>query len=479
MDHDLLITVLRSGREDMECMLTRLQDRGARRNVPDYEDFRQGLELIEARRSLLVRQATWVAEALDDHELNYVDCSRSSALMEAVKCSLPEVVRMLLGRGVEVRESDCKGNTALRLAAQGAFAKRVRDAINLNGVDYHELYEGGNELVNSAFNGTELVELLLDNGAAVDQADWDGFTPLILATRYGLSPFSTVKLLLDRGADISATDKMGRSALLHAVALKKSALVRLLLDRGANMEQRDWTGATPVIRASLTSQLTASEASRDILLQLLQRGADLERRDHSGRTALMHAVKHSAPEVTAMLLEHNASVEGVTADEAFIVTKRWNQLVVGPWRRGETAMPRRIFTAVRPWLLLHLRRASVSMLTTTMSFSPEVSSGVFFALQGSDRVYPVVTRLADAIMSVVLGYLTGVDVRFTSVLQKSSCYDSPPAKRALAPAPAVVTPRFSLTPPASPYPTKRPAPSGPAVVTPRASQRRRTAQWLF
>lgn len=81
----------------------------------------------------------------------------------------------------------------------------------------------------------DVVELLLDRCVKMDLADVEGATPLILAVYEDCGDM--VKLLLDKGADIDAGGGDGRgSALDVAVNIEKRGLVELLLDRGATID---------------------------------------------------------------------------------------------------------------------------------------------------------------------------------------------------------------------------------------------------
>ena len=59
----------------------------------------------------------------------------------------------------------------------------------------------------------ERVQELLENGANPNVKDYDGSTPLMIATRKGET--NMVKLLLDKGADINIQDSDGKNALIY------------------------------------------------------------------------------------------------------------------------------------------------------------------------------------------------------------------------------------------------------------------------
>lgn len=56
-----------------------------------------------------------------------------------------------------------------------------------------------------------------------------------------------VKILLDRGADINASDQNGKTALMCATGNGNGYLVSLLLKRGANVNARDRDGMTALL----------------------------------------------------------------------------------------------------------------------------------------------------------------------------------------------------------------------------------------
>jgi len=70
----------------------------------------------------------------------------------------------------------------------------------------------GWELIDAANSGQDdSVVTLLDQGADIDYQSDDGWTPLVEASVMGNT--STVKLLLERGANVNLTDNYNRSAL--------------------------------------------------------------------------------------------------------------------------------------------------------------------------------------------------------------------------------------------------------------------------
>jgi len=70
-----------------------------------------------------------------------------------------------------------------------------------------------------------------------------GTVPLLVVAASAGQP-AIVKMLLDKGADVNATDPDGHTALMSAVSSGKLEIVTMLIDKGANMQARDKKGVT-------------------------------------------------------------------------------------------------------------------------------------------------------------------------------------------------------------------------------------------
>jgi hypothetical protein len=93
------------------------------------------------------------------------------------------------------------------------------------------------DIIEATLNGnTQLVSMLLSNGADINLQKNDGWTALMLAARYSNtdSNVETVKLLLDNGADINLQKNDGWTALMLAARYSNIETVKLLLDNGAD-----------------------------------------------------------------------------------------------------------------------------------------------------------------------------------------------------------------------------------------------------
>ena len=147
----------------------------------------------------------------------------------------------------------------------------------------------------------EKVRLLLEKGADVNYKEKIvlGHTPMTIAAAWGHT--EVVKLLLDHGASVDQQDNDGISALQCAASTTKSEMVKLLLDRGADVNHRDNSGRTPLFDA--TAQRCPPENAR----LLLARGADVNAMDSKGRTAFYYAQANANQGVMEVLVKAGAN----------------------------------------------------------------------------------------------------------------------------------------------------------------------------
>ncbi len=102
---------------------------------------------------------------------------------------------------------------------------------------------GSTALHVAAANGhSEIILLLLNNGAPVDARNKFGGTPLIAALEERQT--ESAKLLIRKGANVNASEKTSliggrKNALFHAVALLDFDMVRFMISNGASVSHKD------------------------------------------------------------------------------------------------------------------------------------------------------------------------------------------------------------------------------------------------
>ncbi len=204
---------------------------------------------LDAVRELVNKDATLV---------NAVTPSGVSAVLFAMYYNEPKIIRFLLERGAQV---DIFSSAAIGIAG------RVKALLNANP-----------ELTNST---------------AVD-----GFSPLGLAAFFGRA--DVVEILLENGAEVNQPSANPQRVMpLHsAVAGQHLKVARTLIEHGADVNACQAEDFTPL-------QAAASNGQVEMAQLLLENGADAAARTKDGRTALDMAVALGHTQVADLLKDRS------------------------------------------------------------------------------------------------------------------------------------------------------------------------------
>ena len=155
----------------------------------------------------------------------------------------------------------------------GAQAVRLANAIDWRGKSV--LMHAANK------NHHEIVQVLVDNKARVDAADYTGgATAMMLAARNG--SLEAVEVLIAAGASMGVATPTGTTTLMQAVANGSLPVVAAILRAGAELDARDKTGATAV-------SISATMGFTDVARLLANAGASLDIADQQGSSPLLVA----------------------------------------------------------------------------------------------------------------------------------------------------------------------------------------------
>lgn len=140
--------------------------------------------------------------------------------------------------------------------------------------------------------------------------DRNNGTPLMRAAYNG--HLETVKLLINKGADVNIQNAAGTTALMKAAYKGHLEIVKFLIDNNANINLKEQHGATALIKG-------VAQGHTEIVKLLLSKGADVNVADayncednvcfHEPEgTSLESAVHHGNTEMVKLLLNNGADV---------------------------------------------------------------------------------------------------------------------------------------------------------------------------
>ncbi|MHB1000839.1 MAG: ankyrin repeat domain-containing protein [Armatimonadota bacterium] len=199
-------------------------------------------------------------------DTNALDSKHQTPLLLVLSNNNETLAEILIEKGADVKASDEDGKTALLLASgkgnPGIISLLISKGGDINAKDNN----GYTPLLVSIKNGNiDIVELLIEKGADVKVKNKDGNTPLHYAA-YGVlcdtdvsfkeekittqntyknNP-SLVLQLIDKGADINASNAIGETPLHNAAKIGFNNIITIFVLNGAEIDARTAKGDTPI-----------------------------------------------------------------------------------------------------------------------------------------------------------------------------------------------------------------------------------------
>lgn len=236
------------------------------------------------------------------------------------------VAQALAVPGIDANLANNDGRTALMEAVDRDHEAAISLLLAVAGINVNATDNEGRSALGEAIEGSraESVGLLLDAGAdpnaELTYADpYDGYqdrtrSPLMAALRrhdsgssYGYDYTASIEALVEKGANVSATDPNGDMPLTYAAgSYALSAMLPTLLSApNIDVNARDSYGNTVLIVLVGTSSQEAN-----VTQLLATSGIDVNLANNDGKTALMRAAESGSVEVVTLLL----SVSGLDVD---------------------------------------------------------------------------------------------------------------------------------------------------------------------
>jgi len=245
---------------------------------PPQTEGKSAAELDTEYRALLAETGLYSGGAVTPPA--QVEAARyGELLLVAAGHGSPELLTRLLATRPDINLNErYDGRTLLHASAASLHAANSNLLLE-KGLDPNAQDNLGRtplHLVVAQMQGELLARLLLSRGAAVDLRDEQGMTPLLSA----LPP--SLKLLADKGADLSAQDRQGNSAFHWAVYRKSYEQAERLTELGAPPDLQNSAGKTPLHHA-------LAPPDPKMVQLLLKAGAKTDIPDINGLTAAQAA----------------------------------------------------------------------------------------------------------------------------------------------------------------------------------------------
>ena len=250
-------------------------------------------------------------------DVNRTDSEGCTALMRAAERGVPDMVELLLKAGANPRAKDNFARTTLIFAASSGNSDVIGQLLPFGLVNARSRWGTTALMAAAAAGNPDVVQTLLHSGARVNERDAMAVTALIAGSTGDLDSIwdgelvgrahpevpdevvhrdAVVRLLLEAGADPTARNKDGETALF---SLEDDA-VRELIAHKIDLNGRNNYGETALIET----------VSEDIAKLLVAAGADVNARNSKGRTALMEAANNNYyAKIRALTVAKNLQID--------------------------------------------------------------------------------------------------------------------------------------------------------------------------
>ncbi len=301
-------------------------------------------------------------------------------LHEAAHAGHTNVVQMLLDYGSDVEALDNEGRTSLFLACVEGHLSTVKTLLMRSASLATRTHQGISPLRAACMSGhVEVVEYLVvqPGRGDVDCTDADGRTTLLALIQSNVGNSELLSLLLSNGANPLVQDSEGRTCLHLAVAFGHEASLKLLLSFVPDLETIDKSGCTPL--------QTAVQARRPAMVGIILSSSlrvGINNQDRHGQTALSLASQQGNEEIVAELLKHGASIYASASnpikvahqnghDNVVRTLQQWAAQAYNPLVKKESPTAAAASKSIESF---QLRRSATSVAYTPTSFSTYIKT---------------------------------------------------------------------------------------------------------
>ncbi|XP_072109606.1 inversin isoform X6 [Mobula birostris] len=246
-------------------------------------------------------------------EVDTQDRNKQTALHWSAYYNHPEHVKLLIKHDSNIGIPDVEGKIPLHWAASNKDAtaihtvKCILEAAPTESLLNWQDYEGRTPLHFAVADGNEAVVDVLTMYEGCNITSYDNLfrTPLHWAALLALHAavlgghVSTVKLLLEHGAQVDAMDVMKHTPLFRACEMGHKEVIQTLIEGGGRVDLLDQDGHSPLHWAALGG-------NADVCQILIQNLINPNVQDFAGRTPLQCAAYGGYINCMAVLMENKA-----------------------------------------------------------------------------------------------------------------------------------------------------------------------------
>ena len=230
------------------------------------------------------------------HTAVYRDCSKV-------------VLQALIGHGVDVNATDKNNVTALMVACERGNIDAVSEL----------MYAGADPTIKDGLGATwihhavgegcskKFLQAIIDHGADVNATDKKNVTALMTACQVGNT--CAVNILRNAGADPNSADVYGRTWIHHAILANSKEMLQAVIDKGADLNATNKKNVTALM-------IACQRGNIDAVSELMNAGADPNIEDGLGATCIHHAVGEGCSKnFLQAIIDHGVDVNAANKEK--------------------------------------------------------------------------------------------------------------------------------------------------------------------